>query len=39
MRNHEIWQTCEQCGQEYDARLWDTCPQCGHEAVNTSKYL
>ena len=31
MKNHEIWHTCSQCGEEYDEREhWFHCPHCGH---------
>ncbi len=30
MKNHEAWHTCEQCQNEYDARLENGyCPACG----------
>ena len=28
--NHEIWHTCQYCGQEFDRRIHiDQCPGCG----------
>lgn len=30
-RNHEIFVTCPQCGEEFDLRKdWPTCPYCGN---------
>lgn len=31
--SHEIWETCTNCGKEYDAHLyWYVCPHCGHDS-------
>lgn len=36
--SHEIWETCPQCGEEYDSHLhWFVCPNCGFDSEKDGK--